>query len=97
MVRGETGQAGWPKWARRVAHAPVKIFDCARGGVGSFAFSVQRGLCNGLRLGLRAEYSRRRSSMLNPGPSGKDFSRAEYTRRRSSIVDPGFSETIRNI
>jgi len=55
----------------RAAHALLKIFNCARGGVGSVVFSVQRGLCNGPGLASGAEYSRRRSSTLDLGSSGK--------------------------
>jgi len=55
----------------RAAHAPLKIFNCARGGVVSIAFSVQRGLCNSPGLASGAEYSRRRSSTLDPGSTGK--------------------------
>jgi len=61
-----------------------------------------RGLCNGPGLASGTEYSRRRSSTLDPGAPDKrdvDFflilSRAEYAQRRS--FDLGISDAVWNI
>jgi len=58
------------------------------------------GLCSGPGLASGTEYSRRRSSTLDPSaPDKRDvdlvLSRAEYARRRS--FDPGLSDAVRNI
>jgi len=59
-----------------------------------------RGPCNGPSLASGTEYSRWRSSTLDPGASDKRdadlvLSRAEYAQRRS--FDPGISDAVRNI
>jgi len=83
----------------RAAHALLRIFNFARGGL--VACSVQRGLRNGpgIRLEgqvLSAEIGYARSRYLVQVRVDLDPSRAEYARRRSSTLDPGFSGTVRN-
>jgi len=75
-------------------------FNVAR-DFGAGTITVQRGLCNGPGLASGTEYSRWRSSTLDPGaPDKRDadlvLSRAEYARRRSSTLDPNISEMDRN-
>jgi len=70
----------------RAAHALLEILNCARGSVDSVTFSIQRAYAMAPGFVLRAEYSRRRSSILDPS-----FSRTVRNIQKPSTLSGDLS------